>query len=274
MRVGVSPHAPYTVSEPQLELIAEVALAEKLPVMTHAAESAAETLLMRQGRGPFAESLARRGIEWRTPGVSTIQYLARVGVLRARPLLAHCITVSEADLELIKAADARIAHCPKSNAKLGHGRAPYAAFLRHGISLGFGSDSVASNNTCDILEEARFATLLSRASGDTLDDGRWASAHHALWTATRGGALALDPESETGALAEGFQADFIALSLDGAHQLPIHDVVAALIFASSALDVVLTVVAGKEIYRDGHIFTIDEEQLHARIKEIGANLRF
>src|SRR5918992_1792929 len=81
VRVGVSPHAPYTVSAPQLELITEFALAEKLPLMMHAAESEAEKLFMREGSGPLAEGLARRGIEWRAPGISTIQYLARHGVL-------------------------------------------------------------------------------------------------------------------------------------------------------------------------------------------------
>src|SRR2546421_4546219 len=89
VRVGVSPHAPYTVSAPLLEMITDYALEQSLPVMMHAAESEAETLLMRAGCGAFAEDYARRGIEWRAPCMSPIQYLAQVGVLRARPLLAQ-----------------------------------------------------------------------------------------------------------------------------------------------------------------------------------------
>src|SRR6267142_1288698 len=164
VKVGVSPHAPYTVSAPQLELIAEFATIEKLPLMLHAAESAAEDQLLREGLGLFAEGLARRGIEWRTPGTSTIQYLKQRGVLNTRPLLIHCIRVDEADIETMAEMNSRVAHCPKSNAKLGHGHAPLSRFIEKGIAVGLGSDSVASNNTCDILEETRFAALLSRAT--------------------------------------------------------------------------------------------------------------
>src|SRR5437764_7046641 len=164
VRAGVSPHAPYTVSAPQLELISDLAVSEEIPLMMHAAESEAESMFMLKGEGPFAEGLRKRGLEWHTPGVSTIQYLDRHGVMSARPLLAHCINVDDEDMNLMKKRGASVAHCPKSNAKLRHGRAPFAKFLSHGLIVGLGSGSVASNNTCDILEEARFATLLSRLS--------------------------------------------------------------------------------------------------------------
>jgi cytosine/adenosine deaminase-related metal-dependent hydrolase len=272
VRVGVSPHAPYTVSAPQLELIAEFALAENLPLMMHAAESEAETLFMREGRGPFAKGLARRGIEWHAPGISTIQYLARHGILRARPLLAHCIAVDDADIETIKAAGASIAHCPKSNAKLGHGRAPFAAFVEKAVAVGFGSDSVASNNTCDILEEARFATLLSRLSGDKESSPQMLSAGIALQTATTGGARALGLETQTGVLVKGAQADIAIVALNGAHQIPVHDPISTLIFSSSARDVLMTMVAGREVYRDGRVVTVDEERLRERMREIAGRL--
>jgi cytosine/adenosine deaminase-related metal-dependent hydrolase len=268
VRVGVSPHAPYSVSAPQLELIAEYALAESLPVMMHAAESEAEAQFMLSGRGPFAEGLRRRGIEWRAPGISSIQYLARHGVLRTSPLLAHCVRVDEADLHTLKEFDARVAHCPKSNAKLGHGHASLAAFVEREIKVGLGSDSVASNNTCDMLSEASFAALLSRALGHTTRNGKMISADEALLTATLGGARALGLEHQTGALVEGLQADLCVISLNGTHQLPIYDVAATLVFASTGRDVILTLVAGREVYRDGRIQTVDEEHLQARVKEI------
>lgn len=272
VRAGVSPHAPYTVSAPQLELISEFALSEQLPMMMHAAESEAETRLMLEGRGSFADGLAQRGIEWRAPGISTIQYLARHNVLRARPLLAHCIRVDETDMETIKEAGAAVAHCPKSNAKLGHGRAPYAAFVQSGITTGLGSDSVASNNTCDILEEARFAVMLSRAGSDRVSEGRMISADDALKTATLGGARALGLDHQTGALAEGLQADLTVVALTGAHQMPVYEPANALIYASSGRDVLLTMVAGREVYRDGHVRHIDEERLRARMKEIARKM--
>src|SRR5438094_313069 len=162
VRAGVSPHAPYTVSAPQMELISRLALDEKLPLMMHAAESDAEQSFLLDGSGVFAEGLRQRGIDWQAPGLSTIQYLKRHGILETQPLLAHCINVDDADLETIKESRAGIAHCPKSNAKLGHGRAPFAKYIANMVNVGLGSDSVASNNTCDLLEEARFATLLAR----------------------------------------------------------------------------------------------------------------
>jgi len=106
VRAGVSPHAPYTVSAPQLELIAQLTLDEDLPLMMHAAESEAERLFMFDGTGPFAEGLRARGIDWKGQKISTIEYLARHGVLETRPLLAHCITVNDADIETIRSAGA------------------------------------------------------------------------------------------------------------------------------------------------------------------------
>ena len=84
VRVGVSPHAPYTVCPEQLELISDFARAERLPVMMHAAESIAEEMLLREGRGSIAERFAEREIEWSSPSSSTIQHLARHGILQTR----------------------------------------------------------------------------------------------------------------------------------------------------------------------------------------------
>lgn len=267
---GVSPHAPYTVCAPQLEMISDFALAEKLPVMMHVAESRSEELLLRKGRGPFAEGYEKRGIQWSTPTTSSVQYLAKHGILRTRPLLAHCITVDEADIQTIKESGAGIAHCPKSNAKLGHGRAPFQKLLDAGIAVGLGSDSVASNNICDLLEEARFAVLCARAS--VSDSQGKPTAREALQAATAGGARAMGLAT-VGVLEPGKHADFAAISLSGVHQRPAYDPHAALVFSSSARDVILTVVAGKEIYRDGRMTTVDETRLAARMNEISAKLR-
>jgi 5-methylthioadenosine/S-adenosylhomocysteine deaminase len=268
VHVGVSPHSPYTVSVKQLELITDFAIAERLPLMMHAAESLAEEQLVREGLGPFAERFALRGIEWRAPGVSTIQYLKEIGVLSARPLLAHCIRVDEADILTIREEGASVAHCPKSNAKLGHGHAPFAAFVEHGLTVGLGSDSVASNNTCDMLEEARFAALMSRADAHRSGSQRMTDAGDVLFAATAGGARSLGLEGQTGALDAGLQADLTVVGLNGAHQLPVHHPAHTLVFASSGRDVLLTVVAGREVFRDGRVTTVDEERLRARMKEI------
>jgi len=277
VRAGVSPHAPYTVSARQLEMISRLALDEHLPVMMHAAESQAETQLLHDGTGPFAEGLKARGIEWQAPGVSTMHYLNDHGVLNTKPLLAHCVTVDNDDLQLIKNAGAGIAHCPKSNAKLGHGRAPFANFVAREINVGLGSDSVASNNVCDILVEARFATLLARLpSPSSPHDGHRTaepvSAQQALFAATLGAARALGIDQKIGALREGMQADIAIFSLDGSHHQPVRDPHDALVFSSSGKDVVLTLVAGKEIFRHGRVASIDETDLRNKLEEISRKL--
>jgi cytosine/adenosine deaminase-related metal-dependent hydrolase len=265
VRVGVSPHAPYTVCGPQLEMIAEFAQTEKLPLMMHAAESAAEESLLREGCGLFAEGLAKRNIHWVAPKLSTIAYLKERGILETEPLLAHCIRVNDEDVGALIESKAKVAHCPKSNAKLGHGVAPFAKFLGQGVTVGLGSDSVASNNTCDILEEARFAALMARSNTHVSSDD-------VFETATIGGARCLGLEGIAGELREGAEADFAVLSMDGHHQLPVYDPIACAVFASSGRDVVMTVVAGKEVYREGRVVNVDEERLRARIKEIASKL--
>jgi len=264
VRAGVSPHAPYSVSAPQLELISRMAIDDALPVMMHAAESQAERLFMLKGEGAFAEGLRARGIEWQTPGISTVKYLSRLGILATKPLLAHCLNVNAGDLDLIKQSGAGVAHCPKSNAKLGHGRAPFAHFISRGINVGLGSDSVASNNTCDILEEARFATLLARLDQDSSP----ITADQSLSAATLGGARALGLDDQIGALAEGMQADITVLSLNGAHQQPVDSPADAIVFSSSGRDVVMTMVSGKETYRDGRVCGVDESEFRERIEQV------
>lgn len=270
--LGVSPHAPYTVSAPLIELITNYAMEERLPLMMHAAESPAERTFVLKGTGLIADALRERGIEWRAPGVSTVQYLDSLGFLRARPLLAHCINVDEDDIALIKKSGARIAHCPKSNSKFGHGRAPFASFLSSEIDVGLGSDSVASNNTCDMLEEARFAMLLSRSSGDTLASGGMVGTNEAIRASTMGGARALGLVGKIGVLAPGCEADLVVVGLGGAHQQPVHDVATTLVSSSSGRDVVLTMVAGREVFRDGRVTTIDESELLSRLRITASRL--
>ncbi len=270
--LGLSPHAPYTVSRPLLGLLAGYATAEGLPVMMHAAESESEQLFLLEGRGPFADGYNFRGLPWAAPGVSAVKYLAETGILDTRPLLAHCVRADDADIALLAERGAAVAHCAKSNAKLGHGRAPFANFINGGVAVGLGSDSVASNNTCDLLEEARFALLASRAAGDTLEAGGALSAGDVLRVATSGGARALRLEHLTGALAEGLEADLVAVRLDAPHQRPVYDPAAALVFASGAREVVLTVVAGRELYRRGRLTTLDEDGLRIRLEDLARRL--
>lgn len=270
--VGISPHAPYTVSDRLFEKITEFALEDGIKLTIHAAESAEEQLLMKRGEGFFAGLYKKEDIDFKVPGMSSIAHLAGIGVLDARPLLAHCVRVSPADIELIAGSGAAVAHCPKSNAKFGHGVAPLAAFLNNKVPVGLGSDSVASNNVCDILEEARFAALLARVRS-TDDERSFIGAEEMLGAATIGGARALGLADRIGSLETGKRADLIAISLNEAAQQPVHDIYAALVFSSSARDVILTMTEGRVIYRRGQgVPHIDERRLRERLSEISAKM--
>lgn len=270
VKAGISPHSPYTVSRKLFEIIADYAVRKDVKISTHAAESQMEEDLMLHGTGAMADFSRSRGVELFSPQLSSIEYFENIGVLKAKPLLAHCVKVSEKEIDLIQKSDSGIAHCPKSNAKFGHQIAPFEKFLSRKIRVGFGSDSVASNNVCDILEEARFAALLARTKTDKRTH---LSAREIIETATLGGAKAMRLENETGSLEAGKQADLTVISLENVAQFPVHDVYAAILFASNARDVALTMVAGEEIYRSGASKKVDEKSLKAEIKAIADKMK-
>ena len=243
--VGISPHSPYTVGSKLFEMIAQYAILNRVPLTIHAAESASEAELLTHGTGFFTEVYEKYGVEWHSPLCTPVEYLERLGVLSTRPLLAHCVNVSESDIAKIAANGATIAHCPKSNAKFGHGYAPFEQFLNAGIAVGLGSDSVASNNVCDLLEESRFASLVAR---NREGSARVIEAKEILETATLGGAKALGLDGQIGSLDPGKQADLAVISLANIAQQPVNDIHASLVFSSNARDVTMTMVAGNEIY--------------------------
>ena len=230
VEIGLSPHSPYTVSRRLFELIAEYAIRENIKLTIHAAESEDERKLLLHGEGFFLRFYERLGLEWKAPGCSSIEFLSRTGILAARPLLAHCVTLSESDLQIISDSASSVAHCPKSNAKFGHGYAPLEKFMNAGINVGLGSDSVASNNLCDLLEEGRFAVLAAR---NRPGRKRFLTAREILEVATLGGAKALGLGDEVGTLETGKQADITVISLDGAAHSPVNDIEATLVFSSS-----------------------------------------
>ena len=248
VRIGVSPHAPYTVSDSLFAAVGRYARDEALPIAIHIAESELEEELVVRASGSFAEGLRRRGIPVRPRGRSPIALLDALGVLAARPLLIHCVRVDHDDLLLVGRAQCSIAHCPVSNAKLGHGIAPLSTFLDAKIRVGLGSDSMASNNRMDILEEARVALLFQRARCERFGE---LNAGTALRLATFGGAEALGIESEVGSLEVGKFADLAAFPVIDA--APVHDPVVAALFALAGTPASFVAVAGRVLVGGGAV---------------------
>ena len=255
VRVGVSPHAVYSVHEDLLLDACAWAVGEGLPVAMHVSESPAEIAFLRDAEGPFADFLRGRGIEVQRRAHSPVHLLAELGVAQvARPLLIHGVQFDESDVALAAHYDCPVAHCPASNAKLGHGVAPLRALLDAGVRVALGTDSVASNNRLDVLDEARTAALAQRA---TLRRADALTAAEALHLATLGGARALDLGAEVGSLAVGKQADLAAFSLAQARGTPAADPVAALVWALAGAPALLTVVAGRVVARGGRAVAED-----------------
>jgi 5-methylthioadenosine/S-adenosylhomocysteine deaminase len=230
----------------------------------HIAEAEVESQLVEEGRGRFADGLRARGIGTRPRATSSVALLERLGVLDARPLLIHCVRLSADDIERIAQTGSSVAHCPAANAKLGHGIAPICELLEAGVRVGIGSDSVASNNRVDLLDEARLAALLQRARLRRHDA---LTTHDALHLATLGGAGALGLGDRVGSLETGKAADLAAFSLESPHAAPIHDPEAAALYALRGDDARFVTVAGRVLVRDGEVLGGSDPNLLQRVQQ-------
>jgi cytosine/adenosine deaminase-related metal-dependent hydrolase len=241
LRVGVSPHAPYTTSGEVYEACAGLGV----PVSTHLAESRAEQDWLLHGTGTMtgaAELLVA------PPGQTGIRMLAERGLLGPGVLAAHCVHVDDEEIALLAENDVAIAHCPRSNAVLGCGAAPLAGFLAGGGRVALGTDSPASTPSFDMFEEMRTALYTARAREERPDA---LSASAALELATLGAARALGLGDETGSLAAGKRADLAVVSLAGSPFLPWEEPTTAVVFGGSPDRVVLTLIAGEVRYEEG-----------------------
>jgi 5-methylthioadenosine/S-adenosylhomocysteine deaminase len=268
VRVGVSPHAPYTVSDALYAAVARYAADESLAIAVHIAESEAERELVVDGDGIFARGLRKRGIDVGPRARSSIELLRATGVLGQRPLLIHCVRLDADDIAHVATHAAPIAHCPVSNAKLGHGVAPMLDYLGAGITVAIGSDSVASNNRMDMLAEARAAILAQRARVGRHDA---ICARDALELATIGGARALGLDAEIGTLEVGKSADLAAFPL-APHVIPVHDPESTAVFALPGSAASLVVVAGRELVTGGRLLG-EEPALVARVDDTARLMR-
>jgi 5-methylthioadenosine/S-adenosylhomocysteine deaminase len=237
VQVGVSPHAPYTVSGPLYRATAAWARAAELPVAVHLAESPAESALLSGAIGSFAEAWRRRGIPMPAPlGYSPVRWLDEHGVLAARTLCIHVVQATGLDIDRLATAGAAVAHCPRSNRAHGHGDAPLAALLAAHIRVGVGTDSVVSVGELDLLAEARAARALAG-----LD------AAQALALCTLSAARALGLESEIGGLRAGKWADCVVMRCPPAGAVLAPEEQA---LAGGPRDVIATYVGGRDVYRN------------------------
>ncbi|HYA46002.1 MAG TPA: TRZ/ATZ family hydrolase [Burkholderiales bacterium] len=241
----MAPHAPYTVSDASFARIATIAEELDLPIHIH----------LHETRHEIEESLAQFKAR-------PLERLGALGILGPRLIAVHAVHVSDSEIEMLARFGASVAHCPSSNLKLASGLAPVASMLRHGINLGLGTDSAASNNRLDLFQEMRTAALLAKA---TSDDAEAMPAGEALAAATLHGARALGLESAIGSLVPGKSADLCALALDSLELAPCYDVVSHLVYAAGREHVSHVWVAGRARVAEGQLVDIDARSLKNRI---------
>ena len=241
VRLGVSPHAPYTCST---EVYAACA-ALGVPVATHLNESADELAWLLRGEGPW-EPLAELLVD--PDGQSGIRRLAGAGLLHENVVAAHCVKVDEEEIGLLARHGVAVAHCPRSNALLGCGVAPLDALLAAGLRVGIGTDGVSSVPSHDFFDELRTVVGSVRAR---VERAEALSATEALELATLGGARALGLGGEIGSLVPGKRADIAIVSLSGSPYLPWEDPAAAVVYGGAPERILATLVDGEERYERG-----------------------
>jgi 5-methylthioadenosine/S-adenosylhomocysteine deaminase len=241
IRLGVSPHAPYTCSIEVYRACAGLGL----PQATHFAESAAEREWLVSGAGDwsrFADMLVV------PPGETGIRLLAAEGLLGPSLMAAHCVYADSEEIALLAANGVGVAHCPRSNGYLGCGVAPVEELLAAGVDVSVATDSPASTPSLDLFEELRTAIVAARARAGRPDA---LSSVRALELATLGGARVLGMEDRIGSLVPGKQADLTVLSLVNSPFDPVEDPVTAAVLGGSPDRVTATLVAGEQRYLKG-----------------------
>lgn len=252
LRATFAPRFAVSCTRELLEAVGSLSAESGAVVHTHASESRDEVEVVRRLSG----------------GQSNVEYLAAIGLASPRLCAAHCVWVTDAELGVMAERGVKALHCPGSNLKLGSGLAPVVEMRRRGISVSLGADGAACNNRLDMFDEMRLAATLQAVR---LGPGAL-PARDALWMATREGARALGLEQEIGSIEPGKKADLILVARRGAHVAPDPDPWSTLVYAARGTDVVLTMVEGDILSRDGCLTQLDRDGIAAEARDAARTL--
>lgn len=251
IRVMFGPHAPYTCPTAYLEKVIAKASELNAELHMHLCETA----------GEVSDCIKEHQM---TP----IQLMDSLHMFDCGVLAAHCVHVTEADMDLMGTKKVRVAHNPQSNLKLASGIAPVPAMLKRGITVGLGTDGTSSNNNLDLLEECRLTAMLHKGvSGDPL----LIPAQEALSLATKQGALALGFQN-LGEIAVGQKADIVLYDMEKPYWYPRHDRTSLFVYAANASDADTVIVNGKVLMKNGELPHMDLEKIYAEANTRGHRL--
>ena len=236
--IAVAPCSPFSVTTRLMEESAELARRLGLQLHTHLAETVEEDA--------YCQELF---------GCTPVEYLERVGWVADDVWCAHCVHLSDADVQTFGIRGVGVAHCPTSNLRLGAGVAPVRDLLDAGVRVGLGVDGTASNERGDLFLEVKQALLAARGRGgpDAL------TARDALRLGTRGGASVLRRD-DIGSLEPGKRADLAIWRTDGLAFGGAEDLVANLVL-SGPHRVDRLLVGGEEVVRGGALVRADEQEI-------------
>lgn len=254
MTVGLGPHSAYALSAEGLVATAELAERLDVPITIHVAETTAEEDVVRGAHG-----------------CGSVELLERLGVLERRVVAAHSVWLSDADLDRYAAHGVAVAHCPKSNAKLGSGIARLADMVERGVAVGLGTDGPASNDTLDLWEELRMAALLARAR---VADAAAVSTAEAFWLATGAGAAVLG--LAVGILEPGRAADIVRVETADSRFVPSdtgQQLLSHLVWAAGSRLVTDVWVAGRAVVASGRCTTVDVDEARREVEARSGRLR-
>ena len=240
-------HAEYTSTERVATELAAEAKKAGSRIHVHVSETKSEV----------EECKKRHG------GKSPVRYLSDCGVFDVPATAAHCVWIDDDDMEILKEKKVSVATCPKSNLKLASGVCPTAKLLEKGVNVAIGTDSVASNNNLNMIEEMRFFNLLQKGINK---DPQLITPKQTLYAATRAGALSQGRE-DTGLIKEGFKADLTVMSTDKIYLKPTHDILNNIIYSSDGADVLMTVCDGEVLYENGEYKKLDIEKITAEAEK-------
>ena len=239
----LAPHAPYTVSDHTFERISAMSQSYHLPVHMHVHETANEV----------EESITQHNVR-------PIERLHKLGLINSSLIAVHATQLIDSEIELFSETSANVVHCPKSNAKLASGFCPVATLVDNNVNVAIGTDGAASNNSLNMIEEMRFASLLAKGYSQ---DATALSVNETLRMATINGAKCLGLEAQIGSIECGKLADFVAIDLSSCNSVPCYDPVAQIVHTASREQVTDVWINGNRVLDDSQLTTIDELECKA-----------
>lgn len=196
--------------------------------------------------------------------MSPVKLCNQAGLFDTICIAAHCVYVDDEDIEIMAEKNVSCVYNPTSNLKLGNGFAPVQNMIKSGVNVAIGTDSAASNNNLNMLEEMHIASLLEKGMYRLSDI---LNAQQILKMATVNAAIAAGIK-KTGVLQEGFCADIVLLKANDFNMLPCYNPISNVVYSSNPSNVYATIVDGQILYMNGKLFTLDEEALVKEVKSI------